>query len=305
MATAAPWPELEFSSWAPTKRSLHLYAQMLGKLRLALAPHQPNFWFASLALAPRGFTTGVIPYGRRSIAASVDVFASALVLEASDGRSVRISLAPPRTVAGVYAEFLAALEALDVDVALSPVPQEVADQTPLDADDRPAEFEPRDAQRWLAVVTAANATFDGWRAHFFGRTGIGLWWGAFDFTLLLFSGKHVAAPADRGYLYKYDLDAEMMNVGFYPGDASNPANFYGYVYPQPAGASGLPIAPAEASWSEALGEWLIPYAVLRTLPSPERALASFLDAIYGACTTAGGWERERYVYARPPLRRAP
>jgi hypothetical protein len=276
MTTVNEWPALEFTSWAPTKRSLHLYAQMLGKLRLAMAPHQPNFLFTSLALTPRGFTTGAMPSDLLSVQASIDVFAAEMILESSDGRERRITLAAPRTVAQVFAELHAGLRAMRVEVALSPIPQEIPDRTPLDTDERPAIFEPFDAQRWLAVVTATNAVFDRWRSHFFGRMGIQLWWDAFDFALLLFSGKHVEAPTNRGYLFKYDLDAEMMNVGFYPGDAANLAVFYGYIYPQPTACSTISIAPENATWSDALGEWILPYEAVRTseVPHPHgRAVA--------------------------------
>jgi hypothetical protein len=304
MTTDDAWPPLDFATWAPTKHSLHMYAQMLGKLRLALAPHQPNFLFTSLALTPRGFTTGTMPYGLGGVQATVDLFDAAIVLESSQGETRHISIAAPRTIAGVFAEFRAMLQALGIAVSLSPIPQEVPDPTPLDTDDRPAEFETRDALRWHAAMSATNAVFDRWRAHFFGRTGIQLWWGAFDFALLLFSGKHVEPPADRGYLFKYDLDAEMMNVGFYPGDAANPANFYGYIYPQPAGCEASPIAPAAATWSSALGEWVLPYDAVRSAPDPEAELTAFLDAIYRASCDAGGWERAKLSYEPPPLRRA-
>jgi hypothetical protein len=305
MTTADQWPALEYASWAPTKKSLHLYAQMLGKLRLALAPHQPNFLFTSLALTPRGFTTGAIPYGLRSVAASIDVFAAAMIVESSDGRDLRIALGPSRTVAQVFAELQAGLRRLRVEAILSPIPQEIADQTPLDVDERPAVFEPLDAQRWHAVVTAANAVFDRWRAHFFGRTGIQLWWGAFDFALLLFNGKHVDPPKTRGYLFRYDLDAEMMNVGFYPGDDLYPAMFYGYIYPQPPGCASIPMVPEHASWSDALGEWILPYEAVRALENPQSAIVAFLDGVYGVCARASGWDLGQLTYVPPPLRHAP
>jgi hypothetical protein len=159
------WPELEYATWAPTKTSLHRYAQMLGKLRLALAPHQPNFTFTSLALTARGFATGLMPYGAHALQVSVDVFDAEMIVETSDGRKRRIALSAPCTVARAYAEFLAALADLGVDVELSPIPQEVADQTPLDTDERPAAFDAAAAQRWLTVMTATNAVFDSWRPH--------------------------------------------------------------------------------------------------------------------------------------------
>jgi hypothetical protein len=298
------WPPLDLAAWAPTKRSLHLYAQMLGKLRLALAPPQPNFTFTSLALTPRGFGTGAMPVAFRSLTASVDLFDATMVLEASDGRVERIALGEPRTVAGVFADLHAALRALDVDVTLSPVPQEVPDTTPLDTDERPAVFDTNDARRWHDAMTATSAIFERWRAHFFGRMSVQLWWGAFDFALLLFSGKHVDAPADRGYLLKYDLDAEMMNVGFYPGDDANPASFYGYIYPQPAACADLQIMPAAAIWSTQLGEWILPYEAVRTSADPEATLRAFLDAIYGLCGSVSGWDHAALRYVPPPLRRA-
>jgi hypothetical protein len=278
---------------------------MLGKLRLALAPHQPNFLFTSLALTARGFTTGAMPYGARSVQGSVDLFRVELLLESSDGRDWRITLAEPRTIAQVYAELLAGLKALDVDVTLSPIPQEIPDQTPFDADERPAIFESRDAQHWLTAVAATNAVFDRWRACFCGRMGIQLWWGAFDFALLLFSGKHVEAPANRGYLLKYDLDAEMINVGFYPGDEANAAFFYGYIYPQPPDADSIKLAPNLVTWSAALGEWVLPYEAMRTSADPEGTLTTFIDAIYALSRDACGWDHEQFKYVPPPLRRAP
>jgi hypothetical protein len=155
-------------------------------------------------------------------------------------------------------------------------------------------------QRWFATVTATSVVFDTWRAHFFGRSGIYLWWGAFDLSLMLFSGKHVAAPLDRGYLLKYDLDAELMNVGLYPGDDRNPEPYYyGYVYPQPAACARIPMQPAATVWSDTIGEWVLPYAAVRTSGDPVASLSAFLDSVYGVCCDQSGWDRAALTYARP------
>jgi hypothetical protein len=297
------WPAL--APWEPTKRSLHLYAQMLGKLRLALSPHQPNFLFTGLALTPRGFTTGTMPYGARAMQASVDVFDAMMIVESSDGRERRIPLDAPCTVARVFADLHEALAVLEFWVTISPIPQEVPDTTPLDADDRPAPFDRAAAQRWLAIVTAANNVFDRWRAHFFGRVGIQLWWGAFDYSIMLFNGNKVDPPADRGYLLHYDLDAELMNVGLYFGDEPGAAVFYGYIYPQPAGCEMLAVAPDGAMWSDTLREWVLPYETVRASADPERTLVAFLDALYRLAGDAAGWNRAGLSYTPPPLRRAP
>jgi hypothetical protein len=293
------WPDLSVASWAPTKKSLHLYTQMLGKLRVALSPSQPNWMFTALLLTARGITTGPMPWRGRNVQASLDVFASELTLELSDGQSRRIALVPARVVADVWADLNAALNALGLDVTLSPIPQEVPDLTPLDADRRPAAYDPASVQRWFHAITAMSAAFEGWRTHFFGRSGIQLWWGALDIALLLFNGKHVPPPTDRGYLMRYDLDAEMMNAGFYPGDDATAPFFYSYIFPQPEGAAHLPIAPATASWSDAIKEWVLPYEAVRTSADPTATLCAFLDATYALCISAAGWDRAALSYDAP------
>ena len=299
MSDATAWPELGVQPWAPTKRTLHMCAQMLGKLRVALSPPQPNWMFTALLLTARGFTTGPIPYGARAVQASLDVFSSELVLECSDGQRRNIALVPARTIAEIFADFLTALKALGIEAKLSPVPQEVADVTPFNEDRRPAAYDPAAVERWFRVVTITGGIFEAWRAHFFGRSGIQLWWGALDVALLLFNGKHVTPPDDRGYLMRYDLDAELMNVGFYPGDDKAEAFFYGYIFPQPDGAAALPVAPATAAWSDAIKEWVLPYDAVRTSADPAGALGAFLDAIYAACGSAAGWDRTALSYVAP------
>jgi hypothetical protein len=293
------WPELDARSWAPTKKSLHLYAQMLGKLRVALSPSQPNWMFTALYLTAQGITTGPIPWQSESVQASLDVFSSELIVERSDGRSKRVALLPVRTVAAIYADLSAALEALGVGVTISTIPQEVPDLTPLDTDTRPAAYEPAAVQRWFHITTAAAGVFDAWRARFFGRNGIQLWWGALDLSLMLFNGKHVVPPADRGYLLRYDLDAELMNAGFYPGDEAAAPFFYGYIFPQPAGAERLPVRPGTAAWSDAIKEWVLPYDAVRNAEDPAGEVAAFLDSLYGLCGSAAGWNLADLSYAAP------
>jgi Family of unknown function (DUF5996) len=305
MTNDTVWPAVDVAAWAPTKKSFHLYVQMLGKLRLALSPAQPNWMFTALLLTARGLTTGPLPWRGTSVEASLDVFSSELIVERSNGEARRIALVPARTVAEVYAELQAALAALDVECTISPIPQEVADTTPLHEDHRPAEYQADAVRRWFGAATATAGVFDEWRAHFFGRTGIAVWWGALDVSLLLFSGKHVAPPTDRGYIMKYDLDAELMNVGLYYGDEKTAPFFYGYIFPQPPGAETLPIAPAGASWSDAIKEWVLPYDAVRNAADPAAELRAFLDAIYAQCVSAAGWDREALSYAAPKLPRRP
>lgn len=297
------WPPLDFAAWAPTKRTLHLIAQMFGKVRLALAPYQPNFIFTALYMTPRGFTTSPIPVGLRLLELRLDIDERRIEVCTSDGRRRDVPFADLPSIAGVYAAVLEALHALDVELELGPIPQEVPDTTPLDRDARLPAFVADDARRWLTVMSGTQAVFDRWREHFFGRTGIQLWWGAFDLALLLFTGKHVPAPLDRGYLIKYDLDAEMMNAGFYPGDDANAPFYYGYIYPEPPQCGQRRVADG-VIWSESFREWIIPYDVVRNAAQPEQLLRAFLDGVYNICGDAAHWDRTAYTYAPPPLRHA-
>jgi hypothetical protein len=296
--SAAAWPDLDLGAWAPTKKTLQLTLQMLGKLRLALAPPLPNWLFTALYLTARGVTTGAMPLQGDALQGTLDVFSSELILERSDGRTRRVPLVPARTIADIYADLLAALAALDVAVRLSPVPQEIADVTPFDEDRRTAEYDPAAVRRWFQANTAIACVFEEARSPFFGRTGIQLWWGASDLALLFFNGKHVPAPRDRGYLLRYDLDAEMLNVGFYPGDDANAPFFYGYIYPQPANPAECAVA-AGATWSATLGEWVLPYATVRATTDPAATLRAFVDSLYALCGSAAGWDLAALSYDRP------
>jgi hypothetical protein len=290
--------------WAPTKKSLHLYTQMLGKLRVALSPDQPNWMFTALYLTARGLTTGPVPCEGRTVEASLDVFASRLRLDRSDGRRGEIALLPPRSRAAIYADLCALLAALEVPATISTTPQEVADLTPLDSDDRPADYDPAAVLRWFTATTSAATVFEEWRSHFFGRSGIQYWWGGFDFALLLFNGKKAAAPTDRGYIMRYDLDAEIMNAGLYFGEEDTPPFFYGYISPEPQGCAEVAMPPG-GSWSRQLGEWVLPYAAVRASADGRADLRAFLDAIYTACSVAAGWDPDAHTYVHPPRRAIP
>jgi len=293
------WPEIDVAGWAATKKSLHLYAQMLGKIRVALSPPQPNWMFTPLLFTAHGFTTGAIPCTGIAVEASLDVFASEIIVRTSTGGERRIALLPARSVAHVYHALHAALAELDVPCVISTIPQEVPDTTPLPDDTRPATYEPGDVQRWFAAATSTACLFEEWRSRFFGRSGIQLWWGAFDVSLMLFSGKHVPPPTDRGYLMKYDLDAELMNVGLYFGDENTKPFFYGYIFPEPPDAPATALAPAEAAWSPALKEWVLPYDAVRTARDPGAIVRSFVDAVYELCFTKAGWNRSDFTYEAP------
>ncbi len=295
------WPALPYEKWAPTKKTLQMCAQMIGKARLGLSPPQPEWLHACLYLDARGLATGAMPYGERVITMGVDVYEGSLWVEASDGRRVTVPVAPGRSVAEIWADLGARLADLGIDVHLNDLPQEMADATPFRENRHDHTLVLADAQRFLQVMAAVDGVFEEFRSTFFGRSGVQFWWGACDFTVLLFSGRHETAPVDRGYIMRYDLDAEHMNAGFWPGDENAPDPvFYAYIHPRPDGCETAPVRPEHAGWVETLGQWVLPYEAVRTCDDPRQAILDFLRSVYSVAVTRGGWDLAAHEYVRPP-----
>lgn len=296
----AAWPPLPYGDWAPTKKTLQMCAQILGKTRLALAPPQPEWLHACLYLDGRGFTTGAMPCGDGILNAGIDVFDSRMWVHASDGRKRSVDVAGGRCVADVWADFHAALTELGAAVDVWEKPQEIADTTTFSENRHDCTLVPEHAQTFLTILATTQGVFEEFRASFFGRSGIQFWWGAFDLTVLLFSGRHAEAPQDAGYIMRYDLDAEHMNAGFWAGDDSAPApGFYAYLVPRPPGCDTAPIRPEHAGWVESMGEWLMPYDAMRACPDPRQALLDFLNSVYAVTLTNGGWDAPDHRYTTP------
>lgn len=294
------WPALPYSDWAPTKKTLQMCAQMLGKTRLALNPPQPEWLNASLALDARGFSTGPMPVGSRVLTCGIDVFDGTLWIRFSDGRSATVAIGPDRCVADIWAAYSAALAELGIDVDIWEKPQELADVTPFHENRHDCTLVAEQAQRFHRVLCSIDGVLEEFRSRFFGRSGVQFWWGAFDLAVLLFTGERAAAPEDRGYIMRYDMDAQHMNAGFWPGDDAAPTpGFYAYLVPQPPGCATAPIAPEHAGWVESMGEWMMSYEAVRTCDDPRAAILEFLTSVYGFAVTDGGWDATRFTYTAP------
>jgi hypothetical protein len=298
------WPALPYGEWAPTKKTLQMYSQMLGKLRLALAPPQPEWLNACLFLDARGFTTGPMPYEERVVTARIDLFDLVMILESSDGRREQIGIAD-RCVSDVWSDFQARIAALGLRVPFSEKPQETSDTTHFSENRHDCVLDADDAQRFHRLLCTLDGVYEEFRSKFFGRTGVQFWWGAFDFAVLLFTGNKLDAPDDKGYIMRYDLDAEHLNAGFWPGDDTSPEPvFYGYLVPRPDGCDVAPMEPAHASWVEAMEEWVLPYEAVRTSPEPRKAVLDFLESVYQVAVTQSGWDAAAFEYTKPPTKRA-
>ena len=300
MTVHDPWPALPYEEWAPTKKALHLYAQMLGKLKLALNHAQPEWLHTGLQLDARGLATGPLPWHGRVVDAAIDLFDGTVRLRGSDARAAEVALVGERSVAAVWEEFLAALRQIGVDAPLWDKPQEIADATPFAQDDAPRPFDLDQARRYHRLMSSLYGVFDEFRSPFFGRTGVQFWWGAGDLAVLLFSGRQVAPPAGLGHIMRYDLDAEHLNAGLWPGDDASPhAAVYAYIHPRPDGCATARIEPAAAGWVEAMGEWVLPYDEVRASMDPAAVVSEFLRSAYRAALDLGGWDERAQRYERP------
>ena len=295
------WPALAYDHWAPTKKTLHMCAQMLGKIHLALAPPQPEWVHAALHLDGRGFTTGPMPWGTSTLTARIDVFEPAIWMQVSDGRDAAVPLGPDRTIADIWTDLRGALATLGIQLDVWEKPQEVVDTTQLSRNRHDHTFVPAHAQRFYQVLSAVDGAFDEFRSTFFGRSAIQLWWGGLDLSLLLSTGKRQPPPDDRGYIMRYDADVEHMTAGFWPGDDNiRQAMFFAYVSPRPSGCELATIEPQPAGWVEAMAEWVLPYDAVRNSVNPRRAILDFLGSVYRVAVTNGGWDEEALRYSPPP-----
>ncbi len=273
---------------------------MLGKLKLALAPALPEWNHASLQFSARGLTTSALPAGDRAVEASIDVFDSALSIATSDDQVRTIALDPPQPIAEVWRQFAAALDEVGIEVNLWDKPQELDDVTPFADDLRPRSIEPKLAQGWFALLSELHGVFDEWRSPFFGRSGVHFWWGGFDMSVVLFNGRHATPPAKANWIGRYDLDAEHVTVGFWPGDSQHDARFYGYVVPEPPGCPDYRLELPSASWAPSMGEWVLDYESVRKASDRRQLIIAFADTILAAARDLAGWPLEEFTYVRPP-----
>jgi hypothetical protein len=216
------WPALPFEEWRETRDTLHMYTQVVGKLRLALSPFEPQWANVPLYLTARGLTTSPLPYGGRTFDAEFDLLGHELVMRTSTGQTERVALRP-RPVADFYQDVMSALGRVDVNVTISATPSEVADPIPF-AEDRTHEtYDPAQVTRFFHVLSRVDVVFKEYRARFIGKTPpVHFFWGSFDLAVTRFSGRPVTPPADAGVIVRYGGDAEQICAGFWPGHDKSP-----------------------------------------------------------------------------------
>ncbi|HXD44809.1 MAG TPA: DUF5996 family protein [Pseudolabrys sp.] len=292
------WPELPADAWRATRATLHLMTQIAGKIRLALTPWQNHSWHVPLYVSARGLTTSPIPDRGRTFQIDFDFIDHVLWVRTSEGHYRQVMLRP-MPVAEFYAETMSALEQLGIAVTIRTMPNEIADAVPFDKDTVHASYDADAVRRFWHVLLSTDAVFKRFRTGFLGKVSpVHFFWGSFDLAVTRFSGR--SAPAHPGgvpnlpdNVAREAYSHEVSSAGFWPGGGGvyDEAAFYSYAYPGPARFAEARIAPKEAGWSKALGEFILPYAAMRASEDPDTTLMTFLQSTYVAAADLGKWDR--------------
>jgi hypothetical protein len=298
--TAPAWPSLRVDDWADTRDTLHMWTQIVGKVRLAKAPMLNHWWQVTLYVTPRGLTTSAMPDGGRTFEIEFDFCAHELVVhvEGGDRRAVKLEA---KTTARFYAEVMAALEDLGVDVAIRPVPVEVEAATPFPEDTEHASYDPAHAQAFWRQLVQVDRVLTEFRGGFTGKVSpVHFWWGAMDMSVTRFSGRPAprhpgGAPNCGDWVMVEGYSHELSSAGFWPGGGGE-GHFYSYAYPEPDGYREHPIEPAAAFYSEDAGQYLLGYEEVRSAPDPDAMLLDFLQTTNEAAAEHAGWDRLALEY---------
>ena len=295
--TGETWPSLPLEAWSDTCATLHLWMQIVGKIRLAHTPWTNHSWHVTLYVTPTGLTTGPIPCGARAFQIDFDFVAHEIKIHCDDGRAAGFQLAP-QSVAAFYRRLTAEMKKLDLEVKINPKPNEILNAVPFDLDEVHATYDAEYANRFWRVLLQSDRIFKKFRAGFVGKCSpVHFFWGAPDLAVTRFSGR-VAPPHPGGVPNLPDRVAreayshEVSSCGFWPGGSPiTYPTYYSYAYPEPEGFAATPIKPASAFYSTDLREFILPYDEVRTAPSPEDTLLSFLQTTYEAAADLAKWDR--------------
>jgi hypothetical protein len=287
----SPWPPLPLAEWKDTYATLHMWTQVVGKIRLAQTPLVNHWWNVPLYVSARGLTTSAMPHGERTFEIEFDFLTHQLVVNCDDGSGTSLPLAP-RSVADFYRELMAALERLGLPVKIWTTPVEIPDPVPFDEDAAHASYDPGQAQRFWRVLVRAARVFEEFRARYVGKVSpVHFFWGSFDLAVTRFSGRRAPERAGADSITREAYSHECISHGFWPGGAVEGAAFYSYTAPEPEGLRAAPVRPAAAFYSDELKEFLLPYDELRRARAPDAALLDFLQSTYEAGAELARWDR--------------
>jgi hypothetical protein len=293
-----PWPALPYAAWKDTRETLHLWTQIVGKVRLALTPWLNHSWHVTLYVSANGLTTGPIPLDGRDLSLEFDFVDHVLWLRTSDGHFRQVVLRPA-TVAEFYADVMLALSGLGVAVRINDMPNEIENAVRFGEDRAHASYDADFANRHFRVLAASARVFTRFRTGFLGKASpVHFFWGSFDLAVTRFSGRpapHLTASSTPGLPLSVAREAyshEVSSAGFWAGGGpvDYPA-YYSYAYPEPEGFSAARVRPAEAFYLRDFGEFILPYEAVRAARDPQAVLMDFLQSTYDAAADLGKWDR--------------
>jgi Family of unknown function (DUF5996) len=286
------WPSLPLEEWKDTCATLHMWTQIVGKVRLAQTPLVNHWWNVPLYVSARGLTTTAMPYGEIFFEMEFDFIDHNLVIECSDGASSKVEL-KPKSVATFYQETMAALGQLGLAVQIWKMPVEIPDPIPFDQDHGHASYDPEYVNRFWRVLRASDRVLQEFRSRFIGKCSpVHFFWGSFDLAVTRFSGRPAPSRPDADPITREAYSHEVISHGWWPGQGplGKPA-FYSYTAPAPEGLSTAKLRPEQAFYSNDLSEYLLFYEDVRTAPNPDTALMDFLQSTYEAGANLANWDR--------------
>ena len=285
------WPALPIAEWQATRDTLHMWTQIVGKVRLALAPKINHWWEVPLYVTARGLGTSPIPYHDDAFEMEFDFIDHELTIETSSGDLKALDLSP-KSVAEFYAETMAALKTLGIEVKIWPMPVEVPSPIRFDQDRVHASYDPEFVASFLARPGLADAVFKEFRAPFIGKCSpVHFFWGSFDLAVTRFSGRRAPERPGADAMTREAYSHEVSSVGFWPGTGDIDAVFYSYAAPEPASFAQAPVAPAAAFYNTQLSEFMLPYEAVRDLRLPARGHTSICEEHVRGRGEPGKWDR--------------
>jgi hypothetical protein len=287
------WPALPLESWKDTYATLHMWTQMVGKVRLCLTPLVNHWWNVPLYVSARGLSTSLIPYGQRGFELWFDFIGHRLLLETSDGMSRSLAL-KPRSVAEFYRELMEMLRSAGIEVKIWRTPVEIPNPIPFDEDRVHASYDPASVEKFWRILLSVAAVFTQFRAGFVGKSSpVHFFWGSFDLAVSRFSGRLAPERPGADYMTREAYSHEVSSVGFWPGGGDiKDAAFYSYTVPEPQGFKEARVRPASAYYQKQVSEFLLMYEDLRKSESPTAALLDFCQSTYEAGANLGNWDRK-------------
>jgi hypothetical protein len=287
------WPALPLEAWQETRDTLHMWTQIVGKVRLALSPYVNHWWEVPLYISARGLTTSAIPYKRGVFEVEFDFVDHDLIIQTSDGTGQVIPLVP-RSVAEFYKEFLSALGSLGIEVKIWHMPVEVSNPIAFDQDTEHASYDREYARRFWRILLVMDSIFAEFRGEFLGKNSpVHFFWGSFDLAVTRFSGRRAPPREGADRITREAYSHEVISAGFWPGGGDmKGAAFYAYAAPEPAGYGEAKVRPGKAFYHPQMKEFFLMYDDVRLETSPRNVLLEFLQSTYEAGANLGKWDRE-------------